>query len=205
MASSNPLLHLVVHRERDFDVRPHPTRTNWWRASAKFGVDMMLRAGLPDNDDFEFRQYIKGTIYRYTGIWTNGMWIGTGGWDSLATMMPIPADPNSGAAPGLLQSWKEDGLVYSGKAYRYGHRNVPMMDGIEQLDVYTGSPANHYTSYDVPRVDGQMTEGMRLAFNLHFAVLALNVKTKESYGLHAWHYQVTRTLRQASNGAWSIT
>lgn len=199
----SPLINLTATTEIPFDVRMHPSRATWWRASARFRVGMNLRAGMPDESDYEYRQNIKGTATRMAGVWANGIWLPVGAPSSIGLNFIIPLDPKTGAAPGLLDFWKEDGIIDHGVVRRYGYRNSRMMDGGQTLDGYLGG--NFYWAVDNPSITGELVDGVRLSFRLHFVGACYNVRDKKTYFFKDWMYERTRTLRRRSNGTWAIT
>lgn len=162
----------------------------------------MLRAGMPDESDYEYRQNIKGTATRSAGVWANGVWLPVGAPSSLALNFTIPADPKTGAGPGLLNVWKEDGIVDNGMVRRYGYRNAPMRDGPEALDGWTGG--NFYWAVDNPGISGTLVDGLRLSFRIHFVGACFNVRDKKTYFFKDWLYERTRTLRRRTDGTWAI-
>ncbi len=83
---------------------------------------------------------------------------------SLALNFIIPAESNTGAGPGLLNTWKEDVIDDSGVIRRYGYRSARMMDGAQVLDGWMGG--NLYWSVDNPGISGTLVDGLRLSFML---------------------------------------
>ncbi len=201
--AESPLLSLNRTRVIDFDVRMHPSKPGWWRASAQFKIGMMLRAGLPDQLDYQYRQNIKGTATRCAGVWAGGTWLPVGAPRSMALDFIIPADPKTGAGPGLLNTWKEDGIVDNGLVRRYGYRKHRMMDGNQALDGWHGP--NFYWAVDNPGITGTLVDGLRLNFRLHFVGACYNVRDKKTYFFIDWVYERTRTLRHRSDGSWAIS
>jgi len=199
----SPLIYLNATTEIPFDVRMHPSVPGWWEASGRFKVGMMLRAGMPDQSDYEYRQNIKGTATRMAGVWASGIWLPVGAPSSLANNFIIPADPKTGAPAGLHNMWKEDGIVDHGVSRRYGYRNSRMKDGSHTLDGWHGG--NFYWAIDNPGITGTLVDGLQLSFRLHFVGACYNVRDKNTYFFRDWLYNCTRTLRKRSNGTWAIT
>lgn len=200
----SPLISLTATTETPFDVRMHPSQSGLWRASGRFKVGMMLRAGLPNQADFEYRQNIKGTATRIGGVWADGMWLPVGAPSSMAMNFLIPADGKTGAGPGLLNFWKEDGIIDNHTVRRYGYRASRMRDGAQVLDGWTGG-GNFYWAVDNPGISGTLTDGLRLSFRLHFVGACYNVREKKTYFFRDWLYERTRTLRRRSDGSWAFT
>jgi hypothetical protein len=164
---------------------------------------MMLRSGLPDQSDYEYRQNVKGTATRSAGVWADGVWLPVGAPSSMGLNFIIPSDPKTGAGPGLLSTWKEDGIVDHGVVRRYGYRSARMMDGAQALDGWMGG--NFYWAVDNPGISGTLADGLRLSFWLHFVGACYNVREKKTYFFKDWLYERTRTLRQRDDGTWAIT
>lgn len=168
-----------------------------WRGYGKFDLEMDLDPRLTGLQalQFEYRQYIRGVVwYRKWIDDTAGDWVKVDrGVADSAKAFQIPAYAGVSVMSGLPATavsgvglddwkWKEDGIIRSGQAVRYGYRAGVKVSGPRERDEWLGPPLTslQYRLRDAPSLEddwGSFSNWAELYFDLEFKGFVIELAT----------------------------
>jgi hypothetical protein len=168
-----------------------------WRGYGKFDLEVDLDPRVPETQvqHFEYRQFIRGVVwYRRWMDDTAFDWVkvdrGVADRDKAFKIPAYAGAPTTSGLPAEAVAgvglddwrWKEDGIIRSGQAVRYGYRTGVKVSGPRERDEWLGPVLTsfQYRLRDEPSLEdawGTVSNWIELYFDLEFKGFVVELDT----------------------------